>query len=299
MLLPTHTTRHLASSLYAIAFQTDTPDGVVLTCDTDDVQLIELARSTWLAAQQRCPQLPSLLVSVRPHTGEPRLNQVRNNGLRALDSYASLSEEDLVVIVDGDTVLEPEAIRKHRGLVLAGHELIVPYRVDLTPQETPAFHEDRLIEQGLPAIEPLMTDERVSKLDARRARYRKQLRLKRLPIASAFTKRHKPKFIGGHHAASVRVLRAINGYDEMYVGYGYDDDDLSRRAYDLRPFPKTQIAVGDIHAFHLYHPTRAPGSPTEAPGFRRFSRNDLPTRAEAGWDSPREQPEPEIIEVQR
>src|SRR5262249_6815500 len=107
-------------------------------------------------------------------------------------------------------------------------------------------------------------------------------------------KAHKPKILGGHHAVSVRCLRAVNGYDEQYTGYGYDDDDLSRRLHALSPPPRTAIAVSEILALHLWHPSRAPARPTDAPGYARFSSPGLPIEAEHGWRNPIPQPEPHV-----
>lgn len=292
LLYPTHTTRHLASALAALAHQTEPPDGVVLTCDNDLPEIAETAEDAWTRARQRCPGLPPLLYTARAHAGEPRLNQVRNNGLRALDREHALAPDDLVVIIDGDTALEPAGVAKHRALARGGAELTIPFRIDLTEQETPMFGSDRVIDEGFPDLASVLTDERLGALATRRTRYEKQLALKRLPVLGSTVKAHKPKIIGGHHAVGVRVMRAINGYDEGYVGYGYDDDDLARRAHGVRPRPRVAIAVGEIHAFHLYHPTRAPQRPTDSPGYERFRRRNLPVRAERGWDSPIDQPEP-------
>jgi hypothetical protein len=110
-------------------------------------------------------------------------------------------------------------------------------------------------------------------------------------------KSHKPKLLGGHHAITVARLREINGYDEEYVGYGFDDDDVSRRLYALRPMPRIAIAADRIIAFHLWHPSRAPARPTDAPGYARF-RSPLRTPvALRGWRTPMSQPTPRVIQV--
>jgi hypothetical protein len=135
-------------------------------------------------------------------------------------------------------------------------------------------------------------------LTARERRYRLQLLLKSIPlVGSMLVKPHKLKVLGGHHAVSVRCLRAVNGYDEDYVGYGYDDDDLSRRVYSIRQPPKVAIAIRRIHAYHLWHATRAPSRPTSAPGYERFRRRDLPTAAVHGWKNPTKQPQPCVHRV--
>src|SRR5262249_51159621 len=99
------------------------------------------------------------------------------------------------------------------------------------------------------------------------------------------------------HAVSVRCLRVVNGYDEQYVGYGYDDDDLARRLHAMTPPPRTAIAVFEILAFHLWHPTPAPARPTDAPWYARVARPGLPVAAEHGWKPPGSQPDPLVREI--
>lgn len=85
------------------------------------------------------------------------------------------------------------------------------------------------------------------------------------------------------------LLEAVNGYDERFVGYGYDDDDLARRLYALRPAPRVAAATDAILALHLWHPTRAPARPTQAPGYAVFTAAWTP-RAVSGLAGPAPQP---------
>ena len=94
------------------------------------------------------------------------------------------------------------------------------------------------------------------------------------------------------------MMRKINGYDEGYVGYGYDDDDLGRRLHTLPRRPVVAIAVEQILAFHLHHPTRAPARPTDAPGYARFSVPGWSSYAEHGWQNPASQPVPTVHRIE-
>lgn len=307
LLIPTHTTRHLAACLASLAWQRRAPDSVVVTCDTDDAAIGELLDDVWpriwgvLAA--RGLSIPQLLHTYRPHQGEPRLNQVRNNGLRALEFHAALADSDLVIVLDGDTLLDQLAVLRHAGDAARGAELIIPFRINMDEASTARITGESVLEAAAvdategpantPAIlKPVATPAAFAALDARDRRYRRQLLLRRtLPF---LVKSHKPKVLGGHHAVTARALRAVNGYDEEYIGYGYDDDDLTRRLYRLRPSLRVSIAVQEIGAFHLWHPTRAPSRPTDAPGYTRFARTDLPMTAAHGWKNPIPQPEPTV-----
>lgn len=299
VIVPTHTTRHLGLCLAALGRQSPAPATVVVTVDGDVPAIGELARDVWRRlAAQGLRGLPRLAVAMRAHTGEARLNQVRNNGLRALEGLGALPDDDLIVTLDGDTMLAPDAIGRHLALVGArgGAEVIIPYRVNLAEDVTARLSlEDAL--GGRIDIAGLVTGADRAALRARARRYRRQLLLKR--VAPGLVKAHKPKVLGGHHAVRAGALRRVNGYDEQYVGFGFDDDDLTKRLHRLRP--RVAIAVEEILAAHLWHaPSAASGwssqvssgraRPEDAPGAARFARRDLPTRAERGWDSPAEQP---------
>lgn len=291
LLIPTHTTRHLDTCLASLVTQTDPPDTVTVTCDGDAPEIRALLDVTWpqvaSSFQGSRRPVPTLSHIARPHQGEARLNQVRNNGLRAILEAGGQSE-DLVVTIDGDMILAPCAIAAHRALCRQGYDVIVPFRINLAESRTLAIAAGLFFdpERAVDSI-PLVEAAQMAALERRDRRYRRQLWQRRaLPWLS---KSHKPKLLGGHHAVRLGVLQQVNGYDEQYTGYGYDDDDLSRRLHQLGGL-RWAVAVATIPAFHLWHSTRAPTRPTDAPGFARFNRFDLPVRAARGIVDPMEQP---------
>lgn len=291
LLIPTHTTRHLACCLAALAHQTLAPRAVVVTCDTDDPSIGALLDAWWPRVAARLGPVP-LLHTFRPHQGRAQLNQVRNNGLRALRSATQITPRDLVVVLDGDTMLAPDALAFHAERRAAEAELIIPYRYELEEAPTATVTPDAVLERGIDTA-ALETPAIRADLLARDRRYRKNLLLSRWGL----TKRHKPKLIGGHHAVGFDRLLEINGFDEEYVGYRFNDDDLCRRLRSLRPALRVSIAVADIRAFHLWHTVRAPSKLQDAPGYARWSRTDLPTRCARGIDNPLEQPAPTLRTV--
>lgn len=298
LLIPTHTTRHLGACVAALARQAMPPATVVVTCDTDDPAIPDLLRALWprvaaVLAAKGLP-VPTLLHVGRPHTGQARLNQVRNNGLRTVLSHGA-QPHDLVVIIDGDMVLAPDAIAHHLELAHAGADVIVPFRVNLSEDQTARVSTDDLLAVHTPWPASLTgSDADLASLVERHRRYERQLRVRRL--LPMLTKPHKPKLLGGHHAVRLAAMQAVNGYDEGYVGYGYDDDDLARRLHK-QPGLRWRIAVRDILAFHLWHPTRAPARPTDAPGHARFVARRDALRAEPGLDAPADQPPPVVTTV--
>ncbi|MFN0012778.1 MAG: galactosyltransferase-related protein [Phycisphaerales bacterium] len=291
ILIPTHTTRHLAACLASLAHQTRPPRGVVVTCDTDDASIGALLDEWWPRVCGRLGSVP-LWHTFRPHQGRPQLNQVRNNGLRALRDRAGIRGSDCVLVLDGDTMLAPDAVENHAVLRAGGAELVIPYRYMLDEATTRTIDAGEILAGGVPEAR-LTTPDMVAQIEARDRRYRKNLFLSRWGL----TKGHKPKLVGGHHAAAFARLVEINGFDEEYVGYRFNDDDLCRRLRALRPRVQIAIAVKAIAAYHLWHPIRAPERLQDAPGFARWSRKDLPVRCVRGIDNPLEQPVPSVREV--
>lgn len=294
VVVPTHTTRHLEACLASLAAQSRPPASVVVTCDTDDPAIGELLESIPIASGGG---IARIIQARRAHTGIPRLNQVRNNGLRALEAITTLVEDDIIVLLDGDTMLAEDALKRHAAAAARGAELIIPFRVNLSRATTAGLGAGPIA----PArVRRLVTASDEAALRRRHRRYERQLLLRRLlPDWTRAVKPHKPKVLGGHHGVSVRVLRAVNGYDELYTGYGYDDDDLTRRIYRLRPRVRVAVVVRECLSLHLWHASRGPRRPTDAPGYERFRRNDLPTAAQFGWSTPSDQPPVEVRVIGR
>lgn len=302
LLIPTHVTRHLGPSLASVALQTRPPDSVTLTTDGHgaDGSIAELVGEVWprvaSAIRRRSLASPPMVHVARDHQGEPRLNQVRNNGLRAIERCFGALDQDLVLVLDGDSVLGPSSVAQHAALAARGVELVIPYRYELDPAQTRAVTVDRVLASGdgAPWLGQLPTAAQRRELGRRHARYALQWAGRWLGLGEAgLLKAHKPKTLGGHHSVSVRALRAVNGYDEQFKGFGFDDDDLSRRLHALRPRVRACVAVRSIGAYHLHHETRRPYGVTEGPDYKRF-RKARDVRAVQGWANPSPQPEPSV-----
>lgn len=243
-------------------------------------------------------EVPCLVHTYRRHTGTARLNQVRNNGLRALERVGVVRPEDLVVVMDGDMVLAPRTLERYAALAADGYDMIISHRVNLDEGRSGTITPEAIL-IGDPALASLVRPEEMDELARRQRRYERQMRMReRVPRWVGLIKAHKPKVLGGLHGVSVRRLWMVNGYDEEYVGYGYDDDDLSRRLYATDPPPRTAIAMHDVLALHLWHPRRGGVQPREMPGYARFARADLPVVARLGWRTPMEQPPPVVRVVE-
>ncbi|MCA9299321.1 MAG: glycosyltransferase [Phycisphaerales bacterium] len=279
VVVPTHTTRHLHACVSSLLRQTRRPDHIVVSTDTDDPALGQA-----LAAFSDAP-CPILHVARARQSG-PRLNQVRNNALRALDAIAT--DDDLVLVVDGDTMLECTAIEDHAS---SKADVVIPYRVMLDEATTSALAPGLFevpVGRPDPWRETLMSEADASALRGRTSRYRRHVMLRRMRLG----KRHKPKILGGHHAIRWRCLVAVNGYDERYVSWGWDDDDMALRLHMLGV--RVEIAVDRIMAFQLWHPSRSPGSPIDAQHYAMFREPRRSPEAIRGLRHPLEQDDPNV-----
>jgi GT2 family glycosyltransferase len=94
----------------------------------------------------------------------------------------------------------------------------------------------------------------------------------------------KPKLTGYNIGISREDLEAVNGFDESFVGWGCEDDDI---AYRLRQTGRRiASALGYTHGYHMWHPS-APSRPAkwvDGPNVSRLSYVDRPIRCVHGLE---------------
>jgi GT2 family glycosyltransferase len=276
-IISTHTTRHLRPTLLGVLAQSRRPDSVVVSADSDDPEIAVLVQA--LATERSFP----ITLVQRPHQGESRSSQVRNNAVRAVVS-SQHAPADVLWFLDGDCLPAPDCLEQHlRSYAGSARPVVVAFRVDLTRAQTEAIDESR-IARGEP-LNP--TQEQLAALQARERRYRRHLLLRRLGIG----KPHKPKLLSANFSVRIADFLAVNGFDEEYTGYGQEDDDLGRRLYKIGAAPV--LAIIQAMAFHLYHETRAPGEWEASPNAARFAR-PFSERCVHGVTNPAPQPAPVI-----
>jgi hypothetical protein len=281
LVVPTHTTRWLRRTLLGVGQLDPPPHSVTVTSDTDRPDLRA-------AVEQAAGELGLALTLVRrPHQGVERLSQVRNNAVRML-LERGVSREARLIFLDGDCVPQPDLVARHVSLGRHG-DLVIAFRIDLSPAQTEAFDERALVEGRAP-ITP--TTSQLAALNRRHRRYRRQQVLRRLGLA----KRHKPKLLGGHHSVTLAMCRAVNGFDEEFHTWGTEDDDFARRVYAAGG--TAVVAVRDIVVYHQHHPARAPGDWHDRANARLFGRR-RPIRCAHGLGTPLPQGTVEVIAIDR
>lgn len=289
VLIPTHLPRYLDVVLAALGRQSHVPDRVIVSCDTDrdDIgKVIERSASAY-----------GLSISWvrRAHMNGERLCQVRNNGVRALAELEGIdwsvttdlqtpnpeNAQHRLITLDGDMVSPPDLVASHAHMHAQGTArppLIYAYRVGVERGLSESLTGDELFELGVQQSGLVIDATAQARLQQRDRRYRKHLLLRRWKLGPA----HKPKLLGGHYSCSLDTYLRLNGFDELYQGWGFKDDEFAYRA--ARIGDPVQVAVAAIPAFHLWHTTRQADVPMrELPTAKRFEqRADLPLACEHG-----------------
>ena len=161
-----------------------------------------------------------------------RLAAARNTALR-------VARGDRIVFLDGDCVPPPHFLCLHREHSRAG-VLLCGARVLLEEEETIRLPAG---EAGARSALKLTRGWRRGRLLARRLtdRVERLLRLK-----------ERPKPLGANLSATRDDVWAVNGFDERYKGWGFEDEDFARRLARVgvwREFAPLAASVA-----HLWHP---------------------------------------------
>ena len=221
---------HLRRSLLSIALQADVAGRMELVV-TDDGSTDDTARI--VGEFRRSARFP---VQFTTHTHEGfRLSRCRNEGVAA-------SRAPYLLFLDGDCILPPDHVRVHlerrkAGYVMAGDCC----RLD---EEPSARVTDEVIGSG--AFQHWGSP-------------REERRLRKLDRNSRFYQaiRHptKPKLIGNNVGIWRSDYERVNGYDENFLGWGCEDDDLRYRL--RRAGVRIESILRWTRTYHLWHPNHA------------------------------------------
>jgi glycosyltransferase involved in cell wall biosynthesis len=228
---------HLALVLESIAGQRGVPrDFEVIVADdgSNDSTAETVAR---FAAAADFP----VRFTTQPHEGF-RLARVRNNAVRQ-------SRGGYLMFLDGDCILPPGHLAAHRRRRRAGQALLG--HCGRLPEETTR----RLAPGALAAtnLTSLIPEREIRSL-ARRHRRARWHNLVRHPT--------KPRLTGGDFGVWRADFERINGFDERFVGWGQEDDDLGLR---LRATGvRLESILDETCSLHVWHPT----DPTATPRWR-------------------------------
>ena len=276
VVVTTHTDRHLRNTLLSLTQQTLAPASITVTVDGEHATVQDVVERT-----SNDTGVPLNCVT-RRHMGEPRRAQTRNNGVRALLEN-DVSQNDWLLFIDGDCIGAPDLIATH-ATSASSAGFSIGYFLNLTEEQTADLTEDHVIDHDwiagicAPHIESLLM---------RQQRYEKQLLLRRFFL----TKRHKPKAVTGNVALSLESFTAVNGFDEAYTAWGFEDDDFSRRLYKKKYRPA--IVVDRALVLHQWHKSLRESDWLKNQSAKRFRKSGRPPAScVMGLKTPAPQPEP-------
>jgi GT2 family glycosyltransferase len=196
-----------------------------------------------------------------------RKSRVQNEAVRR-------AAGDYLVFLDGDSIPHRHWIADHLRASRAGR-VLCGRRVRLGPKISARLTSDDVARGRLE--EPLgMVFKSAAQKDSQRVLL--GLRLPPL-IARAFHPRSR-KLMGVNVSLEKSVFRAVNGFDEAFEHYGWEDFDLEirlrRSGFELYPLLNRAVV------YHMYHPMRAFTS--ESAALVRKLELSTRTRCEVGLE---------------
>lgn len=227
---------HLRLLATALAAQTRPPDELIVADDGSDT-------ATGDALKRLLSECAIPARILRQEKDGYRLSAARNRAIRAATG-------DYLLFLDCDIVPLPDAVAIHvrealPGRVLCGNRALLD--ADIT-QALFAMRPAPLAADWEQAWSQADTTE----MDAAARLFRHHAALRRWHVARA----HKPKLLGCHFSLFRDDVERVNGFDENFVGWGYEDDDFGRRLYRSGVKPRSVIEAA--RALHLWHPSLAP-----------------------------------------
>jgi glycosyltransferase involved in cell wall biosynthesis len=221
----------LDAALRALAAQSDRNFEIVIADDgsgPDTARLIE----SWT------PRLSMALKHVRHEHRGFRGGEIRNRGIRA-------SEGALCIFLDGDCLARPDFIAVHRRLYEPGW-FVIGNRILLSREVTAA-----ILARGLA---PQMWS--FGALLRRRLSGDVNRLLPAVHLALGPLRKLQHKSWRGAQTCNFAVARSdldrVNGFDNTFVGWGYEDSDLAIRL--MRAGVRRKDGRFATGVFHLWHP---------------------------------------------
>jgi len=227
---------HLRLLVASLAAQSRVPDEIVVADDGSD-------EATVSAINRMLPACGIPSTVVRQEKDGYRLSTARNKAIRA-------STGNLLLFLDCDIALLPDAVQRHEerhrpGCLLTGN------RVLLEEAETERLFAINPVPSAADWEQAWNTADQTELQEASR-QFSRQRVLRRWHVARP----HKPKLLGCHFSLCRDDVERVNGFDENFVGWGYEDDDFARRLYRVGVTPVNVIELA--RAMHLWHPSLAP-----------------------------------------
>ena len=261
--------RALLLSALSLARQSVLPDELVVADDGS-------GEETASVVKRLRNEMPFPVRHARQEDEGFRAAANRNNGVRA-------SSGDYLVFLDGDILASGWFLKAHLGRAAEG-AFLLGYCLYLDEGTSAGLSEEDVREGR---------SERVSlpEEEARLAKVHRKNQMYAFLSRFGLCKRTKPKLRSGNFSLFRADLKRVNGFDEDFVGWGGEDDDLGMRLMMAGVRPRS--IVPEATAYHLYHLRVYSGRWRDGPnvayllrkGVKAFCENGL-TRSNPGNSIP-------------
>lgn len=253
--------QNLCLTLQALSRQTIIPAEVMIADDGSSDE-------TRHALDELAPELPFRLLHVwQPDKGF-RAARSRNNAIHH-------ARGEIIAFLDQDTLPHRLWLERMLYYLRPGH-LCTGYLLNL-PEHAAAQLDRKTIERG--EFETCHSASEYKSLDMLQAKFTVYSLLRRAGIGI----KGRPAFASGNAAAYRHNLLSVNGFDEEYVGWGQEDDDLGWRLYmsGIKPVPVVNRAL----VSHIAHPVRHDSTWKDGANIERYRRPRTTFKCGSGLDA--------------
>ena len=198
-----------------------------------------------------------------------RLAASRNNGIRQ-------ARGDYLIFLDCDFLVLPDTITEHLQAARPGKAVAGGFKY-LDEPSTTEILKTSVTTGLLRKLDGEMSNREILK------RHRRTI--KRTILIRLRLKNPKSQSLGSHYSIHKSDLERINGYDENFVGWGGEDEDLGIRL--VRAGIHCRSAVPYAKVLHLWHkPAITDRRWQEGPNIQYFNRKEIPVFCENGLKKP-------------
>lgn len=245
--------------LLGLARQIVLPAEVLVADDGSDSKTADIL--SLLAAE-----MPFSLIHLwQPHEGF-RAARSRNNAI-------ARARGEVVAFLDQDTIPHSGWLKAHVA-GLGPEQVSLGDVIALSREEATYLNEAAIRSGRFEQAVSFVNRRRLAWMQAKYSLYA-WMRAKGAAVKS------KPRLRSSNFAVPAVPLREVNGFDETYVGWGQEDDDLGRRLYKLGVNPVVRVSTARVS--HFPHPPRRPADWREGDNTRRYAEGaDGSARCEAG-----------------
>ncbi len=220
----------LRKTLLSLTMQTVLPYEVIITDDGSKVDIP-------ISLKDITSKLKYKLKFIwQPDQGF-RLSKSRNNAIREISGdYVIFSDQDII-----HTRGYIEVFAKNMKV----NEFLTAFPVLLSKEQSDKVNEKSIISGEYLDIITKGQVKIIRKQYIRDSFYYYQRKL-------ILKNDHRPKVRGGYFGVHKKHIIEVNGFDENYVGWGWEDDDFNHRLYKSSVIGHTVFK--DQFPIHLYHP---------------------------------------------